>query len=112
APLPPPLSEWGSAYGLRKLASSTATTPVRNMSSNVPAPPIEATGTPRPCNLSRLSRSARFSAAHIPYLGVSSRANYIGQGGVGRGGSPQIFAKPCQRRMDRLLWSHGTGRRI
>ena len=41
----------GPVRGWVKLAKSTARTPVRKMPSKVPAPPIEATGAPRPCTL-------------------------------------------------------------
>src|ERR1700722_12883310 len=47
--------------GAARPASSTARIPVRKMPSNVPAPPIEATGAPRPLILSRLDRSAPIS---------------------------------------------------
>src|ERR1700757_1686408 len=47
-------------------ASSTARMPVRKMPSKVPAPPIEATGAPRPLILSRLSRSAPTSVPIEP----------------------------------------------
>src|SRR5712672_3212430 len=44
--------------GVATPASRTARMPVRKIPSNVPAPPIEATGAPRPVILSRLRRSA------------------------------------------------------
>src|ERR1700722_7258963 len=44
--------------GAARPASSTARMPVRKMPSNVPAPPIEATGAPRSPILLRLRRSA------------------------------------------------------
>src|SRR5882757_1361182 len=44
--------------GVATPASRTARMPVRKMPSKVPAPPIEATGAPRPVILSRLRRSA------------------------------------------------------
>src|ERR1700676_4942186 len=47
-------------------ASRTARMPVRKMPSNVPAPPIEATGAPRPPILSRLRRSAPISVPIEP----------------------------------------------
>src|ERR1700732_3900227 len=47
-------------------ASRTARIPVRKMPSNVPAPPIEATGAPSPPILSRLSRSAPISVPIEP----------------------------------------------
>src|SRR5882724_341869 len=47
-------------------ASRTARIPVRKMPSNVPAPPIEATGAPRPPILSRLRRSAPISVPIEP----------------------------------------------
>ena len=47
-------------------ASSTATTPVTNMPSKVPAPPIESTGAPSPRNLSRFARSAPISTPRLP----------------------------------------------
>ena len=47
-------------------ASSTARMPVRKMPSKVPAPPIEATGAPRPLILSRLRRSAPTSVPIEP----------------------------------------------
>jgi len=40
--------------------------PVKNIPSNVPAPPIEAI---KPCNLSRLSRSAPMSVPMLPLTG-------------------------------------------
>jgi len=49
-----------------KLANSTAMMPVRKMPSNVPAPPIEATGAPSPRTTSRLSRSAPTSVPRLP----------------------------------------------
>jgi hypothetical protein len=49
-----------------KLASSTAMMPVRKMPSKVPAPPIEATGAPRPRTASRLRRSAPISVPRLP----------------------------------------------
>jgi hypothetical protein len=47
-------------------ASRTARMPVRKMPSKVPAPPIEATGAPRPLILSRLRRSAPTSVPIEP----------------------------------------------
>jgi hypothetical protein len=47
-------------------ASSTARMPVRKMPSNVPAPPIEATGAPSPAILSRFRRSAPISVPIEP----------------------------------------------
>ena len=47
-------------------ASRTARMPVRKMPSKVPAPPIEATGAPRPLILSRLRRSAPMSVPIEP----------------------------------------------
>src|SRR5258706_1238818 len=47
-------------------ASRTARMPVRKTPSNVPAPPIEATGAPRSPILSRLSRSAPISVPIEP----------------------------------------------
>jgi hypothetical protein len=49
-----------------KLASNTATMPVKKMPSKVPAPPIEATGAPRPCTAPRLRRSAPISVPRLP----------------------------------------------
>jgi 2-oxo-hept-3-ene-1,7-dioate hydratase len=49
-----------------RLASSTARMPIRKMPSNVPAPPIDATGAPSPCTLARLSRSAPISVPRLP----------------------------------------------
>src|SRR5262245_32015920 len=45
-------------HGCQRLANSTATIPIRKMPSNVPAPPIEATGAPNPRIAPRLSKSA------------------------------------------------------
>ncbi len=49
-----------------KLASSTATIPVRKIPSKVPAPPIEATGAPSPRTTPRLSRSAPIRVPRLP----------------------------------------------
>ncbi len=50
------------------LAISTAKMPITKIPSNVPAPPIEAIGAPKPCNLSRLSRSAPMSVPRLPLI--------------------------------------------
>lgn len=47
-------------------ASRTASTPVRNTPSKVPAPPIEATGAPRLATRPRLVRSAPMSVPSTP----------------------------------------------
>ena len=53
-------------HGCHRLASSTATIPIRKMPSNVPAPPIEATGAPSPRMALRLSKSAPISVPRLP----------------------------------------------
>jgi len=45
-----------SSVGRETLAIKTARMPVKNIPSNVPAPPIEAIGAPKPCNLSRFEQ--------------------------------------------------------
>jgi hypothetical protein len=40
--------------------------PVRKIPSKVPAPPMEATGAPKPCTPPRLSRSAPMSVPRLP----------------------------------------------
>src|SRR3954468_6713990 len=49
-----------------RLASSTAKMATRKIPSNVPAPPMDATGAPIPCTLSRLSRSAPMRVPRLP----------------------------------------------
>src|SRR6266851_4275060 len=63
----------GGRAGVATPASRTARMPVRKMPSNVPAPPIEATGAPRPVILSRFMRSAPISVPIEPldYIGGS-----------------------------------------
>ena len=61
----------GCATGRREgkiLASSTARMPVRKIPSNVPAPPMDATGAPSPRILSRLVRSAPISVPMLPAM--------------------------------------------
>ena len=55
-----------SRDGEARPASSTAKMPVRNMPSNVPAPPMEAIGAPRLPILSRLRISAPISVPMDP----------------------------------------------
>ena len=54
--------------GEAMLARRTANIPVRKMPSNVPAPPMDATGAPRPFILFRLSRSAPISVPNEPQI--------------------------------------------
>jgi uncharacterized protein YciI len=53
-------------HGCHRLANNTATIPMRKMPSNVPAPPIEATGAPSPRMAPRLSKSAPISVPRLP----------------------------------------------
>ena len=53
---------------LEMLAIRTARMPTRKIPSNVPAPPIEAIGAPKPCNLSRLSKSAPMRTPRLPLI--------------------------------------------
>ena len=53
-------------HDCERLAIRTATIPIRKMPSKVPAPPIEATGAPRPRMRPRLSRSAPISVPRLP----------------------------------------------
>src|SRR5262249_37012265 len=62
------LSETGRDRGPVMLANSTASIPVIKMPSNVPAPPIEATGAPSPLIRPRLSRSAPISVPRLPLM--------------------------------------------
>src|SRR6516225_1893254 len=60
----------------KRLASSTARMLVKDMPSKVPAPPIEATGAPRPRTLSRLVRSAPISVPRLPAILASGDADF------------------------------------
>ena len=43
-------------HDCEKPAINTATTPIRKMPSKVPAPPIEATGAPRPTDVAKIEQ--------------------------------------------------------
>ncbi len=73
--LPRPIDSGQASFGLslfllseKMVASKTATIPVRNMPSKVPAPPIETTGAPSPRSLSRFKRSAPMSVPRVPEI--------------------------------------------
>jgi hypothetical protein len=57
-----------SLFPVTSAASNTDRIPVRKMPSKVPAPPIDATGAPSPCILSRFRMSAPINVPRLPAM--------------------------------------------